>query len=95
MIKDNVFCMLPWVHMHLWPSGTTYPCCLADPNLPVGDTQDQTLQEIWNGDQMRQLRLNMLSGNKSPECRRCYELEENNMHTLRLSSNENFKNHWL
>ena len=94
MIKDNVFCMLPWVHMHLWPSGTTYPCCLADPNLPVGDTQDQTLQEIWNGDQMRQLRLNMLSGNKSPECRRCYELEENNMHTLRLSSNENFKNHW-
>lgn len=94
MIKDNVFCMLPWVHMHLWPSGTTYPCCLSDPNLPVGDTQTQTLQEIWNGDQMRQLRLNMLSGNKSPECRRCYELEENDMHTLRLSSNENFKNHW-
>lgn len=94
MIEDKVFCMLPWVHMHLWPAGTTYPCCLADPDLPVGDTQTQTLQEIWNGDQMRQLRLNMLNGIKSPECRRCYELEENNMHTLRLSSNQNFKHHW-
>lgn len=94
MIKDKVFCMLPWVHMHLWPAGTTYPCCLADPDLPVGDTQKESLQEIWNGDQMRQLRLNMLNGIKSPECRRCYELEENNMHTLRLSSNENFKHHW-
>lgn len=94
MIEDKVFCMLPWVHMHLWPAGTTYPCCLADPDLPVGDTQTQTLQEIWNGNQMRQLRLNMLNGIKSPECRRCYELEENNMHTLRLSSNQNFKHHW-
>lgn len=96
MIKkdDKVFCMLPWVHMHLWPAGTTYPCCLADPDLPVGDTQKESLQDIWNGEKMRQLRLNMLNGNKSPECRRCYELEENNMHTLRLSSNENFKHHW-
>ena len=96
MIKkeDKVFCMLPWVHMHLWPAGTTYPCCLADPDLPVGDTQKESLQDIWNGEKMRQLRLNMLNGDKSPECRRCYELEENNMHTLRLSSNENFKHHW-
>jgi len=96
MIKkeDKVFCMLPWVHMHLWPAGTTYPCCLADPDLPVGDTQKESLQDIWNGDKMRQLRLNMLNGAASPECRRCYELEENNMNTLRLSSNENFKHHW-
>lgn len=96
MIKkdDKVFCMLPWVHMHLWPAGTTYPCCLADPDLPVGDTQKESLQDIWNGEKMRQLRLNMLNGDKSLECRRCYELEENNMHTLRLSSNENFKHHW-
>ena len=92
--EDKVFCMLPWVHMHLWPAGTTYPCCLADPDLPVGDTQKETLQDIWNGDKMRQLRLNMLNGKKSPECRRCYELEENNMHTLRLASNQNFKHHY-
>jgi len=95
MNKDNkTFCMLPWTHMHLWPAGTTYPCCMSDPNFPIGDTQNQSLQDIWNGEQMRKLRLNMLEGKKSPECRRCYELEENGMWTLRKSSNENFKHHY-
>ena len=93
MSEDKVFCMMPWVHMHLWPAGYTYPCCMADPALPIGNTQDQSLQDIWNGEEMRKLRVNMLKGEKSPECRRCYELEENGMWTLRKSSNENFKHH--
>ena len=84
---------MPWIHMHMWPAGYTYPCCMSDPALPVGNTQEQSLQDIWNGEQMRQLRLNMLQNKKSPECRRCYELEENGMWTLRNSSNENFKHH--
>ena len=79
--------------MHMWPAGYTYPCCMSDPALPVGNTQEQSLQDIWNGEQMRTLRLNMLQNKKSPECRRCYELEENGMWTLRNSSNENFKHH--
>jgi MoaA/NifB/PqqE/SkfB family radical SAM enzyme len=66
---------------------------MSDPDLPVGNTQTHSLQDIWNGEQMRTLRLNMLQNKKSPECRRCYELEENGMWTLRKSSNENFKHH--
>ena len=93
MSESKTFCMMPWIHMHMWPAGYTYPCCMADPQLPIGNTQSQSLQEIWNGDEMRQLRLNMLQDKKSPECRRCYELEENGMHTLRQSVNNNFKHH--
>ena len=93
MSDNKTFCMMPWIHMHMWPAGYTYPCCMSDPALPVGNTQEQSLQDIWNGEQMRQLRLNMLQNKKSPECRRCYELEENGMWTLRNSSNENFKHH--
>jgi len=93
--KNKVFCMLPWTHMHLWPAGTTYPCCMSDPNLPIGNTQNQSLQEIWNGKKMKKIRRNMLDGKKSLECRRCYELEENGMWTLRKSSNQNFKNHFI
>jgi radical SAM protein with 4Fe4S-binding SPASM domain len=93
-LKNNkVFCMLPWTHMHLWPAGTTYPCCMSDPDLSIGDTQTQSLQEIWNGNKMKKIRRNMLNGEKSSECRRCYELEENGMWTLRKSANENFKHH--
>jgi radical SAM protein with 4Fe4S-binding SPASM domain len=93
MDKEKTFCMMPWIHMHMWPAGTTYPCCMSDPDLPIGNTQTQSLQEIWNGPELRKMRLNMLSGEKSPECRRCYELEDNGMWTLRKSSNENFKHH--
>jgi len=95
-VKDNKhFCMMPWVHMHLWPAGFTYPCCMSDPDYPIGNTQTQSLQDIWNGEQMRKIRLNMLSGEPSKECRRCYELEDNGMQTLRNSSITNFADkHW-
>ena len=53
---------------------------------PVGNTQTQSLQDIWNGEQMRELRMNMLHDKPSKECRRCYELEENGMGTLRQGS---------
>ena len=89
------FCMMPWIHLHMWPAGTTYPCCMSDPDYPVGNTQTQSLQEIWNSPKMRELRLNMLQDKPSKECRRCYELEENGMGTLRHGSIHNFGvNHW-
>ena len=51
------FCMMPWIHLHMWPAGTTYPCCMSDPAFPVGNTQTQSLQDIWNGEQMRTMRM--------------------------------------
>ena len=92
--KSKHFCMMPWVHMHLWPAGYTYPCCMSDPDLPIGNTQSQSLQEIWNGEELRKIRLNMLQDKPSPECRRCYELEENGMSTLRTGSIQNYAHHW-
>ena len=88
------FCMMPWVHMHLWPAGYTYPCCMSDPDLPIGNTKTQSLQEIWNGPELRKIRTNMLQDQPSPECRRCYELEQNGMSTLRTGSIQNYAHHW-
>ena len=88
------FCMMPWTHMHLWPAGTTYPCCMSDPEFPIGNTQEQSVQEIWNGKELRNIRMNMLQDKPSKECRRCYELEENGMSTLRTGSIGNYAHHW-
>ena len=85
---------MPWTHMHLWPAGTTYPCCMSDPEFPIGNTQEQSLQEIWNGEELRNIRMNMLQDKPSKECRRCYELEENGMSTLRTGSIGNYAHHW-
>ncbi len=93
-LKNKTFCMLPWTHMHMWPNGDTYPCCLGDSRMPVGSAHKNSMQEIWNDEPMRKLRRNMLAGEKSPECRRCYEQEEHGVQTLRMSSNKEFAHHW-
>jgi sulfatase maturation enzyme AslB (radical SAM superfamily) len=68
---------------------------MSDPAYPIGNTQDQSLQEIWNGKELRKIRMNMLQGKPSKECRRCYELEESGLGTLRQGSITNFaENHW-
>ena len=28
LVKEDNFCMMPWVHMHAFPDGRVYPCCL-------------------------------------------------------------------
>ena len=36
LIKSDTFCMLPWIHLHAYPDGKAYPCCLAKYEHPVG-----------------------------------------------------------
>jgi sulfatase maturation enzyme AslB (radical SAM superfamily) len=67
---------------------------MSDPDLPIGNTKTQSLQEIWNGPELRKIRTNMLQDQPSPECRRCYELEQNGMSTLRTGSIQNYAHHW-
>ena len=64
-LNNKTFCMLPWTHLHMWPNGETYPCCLADSRMPIGSSHDNTIQELWNNDKMRAIRNNMLEGRES------------------------------
>ena len=93
-LNNKTFCMLPRTHLHMWPNGETYPCCLADSRMPIGSSHDNTIQELWNNDKMRSLRNAMLEGRESQECRRCYEQERSGIQTLRMSSNKEFADHW-
>lgn len=95
LLNDDTFCMLPWIHMHIWPEGATYPCCVADNDHAIGNTQTQSLAEIWNGEQMKTLRQNMLNGKESPACSGCYKNEKLGIKTLRNTSNEQYgDSHW-
>ena len=57
----KVFCMMPWIHTHVWPSGKAFPCCMSDSTVEYGNLNDNSLAEIWNNDKYRQLRKNMLN----------------------------------
>lgn len=83
--------MLPWIHMHAWPDGRALPCCIADSDQPFGDLKKNSIEEVWNSDKYKELRLAMVEGKKLDCCRRCYELEDSTwIWTLRKNSNEWF-----
>jgi len=90
LIDSDNFCMLPWMHLHAFPDGRAYPCCFAFDKLHVGNVNEQSMEEVFNGDKMKKLRLNMLSNTKSRECVKCYDQEESGFFSLRLSSNKHF-----
>ena len=90
LIKSDNFCMLPWMHLHAFPDGRAYPCCFALDQHPVGDLNKNSMEEVFNGKDMREMRLNMLSNKPSRQCGKCYDQEKSGFFSLRLSSNKHF-----
>lgn len=87
------FCVLPWLHLNTWPNGNVYPCCLTDWQEEVGNLKDNTLEEIWNNDAMKDIRRHMLQGKQHHSCRKCYHQENNGLDSTRTSSNRWFEKH--
>lgn len=90
LTESETFCMLPWVHMHAFPDGRVYPCCLADYWHPVGDLRKNTMREIWNQDKYKTMRANMLEDRPCVECTKCYEQERHGAFSMRNDANRNY-----
>jgi len=94
LITDSkVFCIYPWIHLNVNPDGAALPCCMTDHKHPVGNCRTHTLKEIWNGDKMKQVRLNMLNEQPIEGCARCYEQEQSGFFSGRLSANKHHGHH--
>ena len=93
LLKSETFCMLPWMHLHAFPDGRAYPCCVSDYWHPVGDLRKNTMAEVWNQEPYRNLRKNMVSETKSKECTKCYEQERNGFFSMRNDANRNYGHH--
>lgn len=90
LIESDTFCMLPWMHMHAFPDGRAYPCCLSEYHHPVGDLRKNTMREVWNQDKYKTMRVNMLDNKPCVECTKCYEQEQHGAFSMRNDSNRNY-----
>src|SRR3990167_6687244 len=88
--KSRVFCMAPWVGLNLNPSGDVYPCCYYVHENPVGRLADSSVEAIRNSTAIKELRKNMLAGEPSPGCRKCYAAEAMGSDTARTHMNKTF-----
>lgn len=93
LTESETFCMLPWMHMHAFPDGRAYPCCLSDYWHPVGDLRKNTMSEVWNQDKYKMMRTNMLDDKPCVECTKCYEQEQHGAFSMRNDSNRNYGHH--
>ena len=57
LTTDPHFCMIPWIHMHAFPDGRAYPCCMGEYNMPIGNLKEQTMAEVWNSEGMREMQI--------------------------------------
>lgn len=89
-IPSDTFCVLPWMHVNLWPSGDIHHCCLGDWNNPMGNLSDGAPDEIVNNDRYKQLRLKFLNNEKPDSCVRCFEREDYGMTSMRQHHNDYF-----
>lgn len=93
-INKDVICLMPWIHMHIWPNGNTFPCCMSDTDHVFGNVHKEKIVELINNDAYKKIRTQMLNGEKPEACQRCYELETSaDSWTLRKNSLASFKHH--
>ncbi|QCK13495.1 twitch domain-containing radical SAM protein [Mangrovivirga cuniculi] len=88
---NKAFCILPWIHFHVGLHGRVQPCCIS--SKPMGNINQESLGEIWNGEKFRELRAKMLAGKKVKACKSCYALEDSGAESLRQENNKKFSQH--
>lgn len=93
LVDSEYFCMIPWIHMHAFPDGRAYPCCLGDDQHPIGNFKQDSMETVWNADAYKTMRKNMLEEKPCKECSRCYEQERAGFMSMRNNTNKNFGQH--
>jgi radical SAM protein with 4Fe4S-binding SPASM domain len=71
------FCSMATYHLKIAPNGDVFPCCRAPEELTMGNVNEQTVEEIWNGERYRRFRRQMFSGDYPASCANCDVLVAN------------------
>ncbi len=93
LLNSPYFCMMPWVHMHLIPNSTAHLCCISDVKKPIGKFEGN-FESVYNSSEMKKARLGMLNGQPIEACQRCYDLEKNDIYSLRQNSLNKFQKYF-
>ena len=83
-MPDDNFCVLPFIQTVVRTDGLMSPCCAMKGSDNI---RDQSIQQYWTGDKMKQLRHQMLNENNNiSACHICYQQEELTGKSMRTSS---------
>lgn len=85
------FCLAPWVHANVEPTGDVRMCCIAQ-GEGMGNINTEQINDIWNGPRYKTIRLKMINDEPVAECRRCVAEESwGNTSNMRSMFNNTYK----
>lgn len=79
---------MPFIHYHISNNGLAKACCVA--NIPYGNANTQTLTEIWNGKNIKELRTKFSKNETDGRCFVCHKIEASGGKSIRMETFEKF-----
>lgn len=73
LLSSDHFCIMPFVHACVWPSGDAVPCCLSRDYI-IGNTNTESLSDIYSSknEKLNLLKQEMINGPTLPKaCSDC------------------------
>ena len=89
---NNFYCAAPWRGLHINISGDVKTCCAGNPNM-LGNINNKSIEEILNGDKLKEIQASLKKGESHPYCTNCTDRESKGGDSERSwhnSVNENF-----
>jgi radical SAM protein with 4Fe4S-binding SPASM domain len=90
LFKNKNFCIAPWIATMISPDSGVRPCCFYDKS--IGNLKDQSMVEIWNNKNYREIRKKMIKNQEVSGCIKCRRYENIGKESLRQSLNKEFIN---
>ena len=79
---------MPFIHMNLKPKGFVSACWRNHDSL--GHYGDKTLKEIWNNENYKNIRKNLMNNIQHEGCKSCWDMEKANITSTRQQCNEDY-----
>ena len=80
MHNSKTFCMHPFTGLATREDGAVQVCCRSH---PIGWIQKESLEDIWNNENMCRIRNQVLNDERPKECEPCFGLEDQGVESLR------------
>ena len=90
----KTICAIPWTHLEIKSNGNITPCCKTK-ELILGNIKNTTLEEAFQTDELKNLRNELLSGNKPSACQNCWKIEEKKLTSIRMHNIKRLKKEFL
>jgi MoaA/NifB/PqqE/SkfB family radical SAM enzyme len=78
--QSTTFCMHPFTGLATREDGAVQVCCRSH---PIGWIQKESLEDIWNNENMRRVRCQVLNNERPKDCDPCFSLEDQGVESLR------------